>query len=70
MPARFFAAWQYPEAGWGLRVGRARSKPVAAQGGPWTFPKHTLEKAIEAAQALEEKNAGKPLKATDFAPLR
>jgi hypothetical protein len=42
---------------------------VAGQGGPWTFPKHTLEKAIEVAQALEEKNAGKPLKAADFAPL-
>lgn len=46
-----------------------RSKQAFAQGGPWTFPKHTLEKTIEVAQALEEKNAGKPLKATDFAPL-
>lgn len=48
---------------------RARSTQTAAQGGPWTFPKHPLEKAIEVAQALEEKNAGKPLKSADFAPL-
>ncbi len=48
---------------------RAHSTQAAAAGGPWTFPKHTLEKAIEVAQALEEKNAGKPLKAADFAPL-
>ena len=44
-----------------------RGRPPAS--GPWTFPKHTLEKAIEVAQALEEKNAGKPLKSADFAPL-
>ncbi len=48
---------------------RARAVQSGAPGGPWTFPKHTLEKAIEVAQALEEMNAGKPLKATDFAPL-
>lgn len=46
-----------------------RARKQAAQGAPWTFPKHTLEKAIEVAQALEEKNAGKPLKAADLAPL-
>lgn len=50
-------------------VRRLHSKHVLSQGAPWTFPKHTLEKSIEVAQALEEKNAGKPLKATDFAPL-
>ncbi len=48
---------------------RTESKQALPQGGPWTFPKHTLEKTIEVAQALEEKNAGKPLKAADFAPL-
>ena len=48
---------------------RARPTQAATPGGPWTFPKHTLEKAIEVAQALEEKNAGKPLKSADFAPL-
>lgn len=48
---------------------RPRPTQAAAQGGPWTFPKHNLEKAIEVAQALEEKNAGKPLKSADFAPL-
>lgn len=47
----------------------ARATASAAAGGPWTFPKHTLEKAIEVAQALEEKNAGKPLKSADFSPL-
>jgi hypothetical protein len=51
------------------RVRPARSVQAAAQGAPWTFPKHTLEKAIEVAQALEEMNAGKPLKAADLAPL-
>lgn len=28
---------------------------------PWEFPKRTLEDAIKIAQAIEEKNAGKPL---------
>jgi hypothetical protein len=51
------------------KSGPRRSTEGAAPGGAWTFPKHTLEKAIEVAQALEEKNAGKPLKAADFAPL-
>jgi hypothetical protein len=30
---------------------------------PWTFPKNTLEEAIKVAKAIEEKNAGNPLKA-------
>jgi hypothetical protein len=48
---------------------RQRATLSGAPGGPWTFPKHTLEKAIGVAHALEEKNAGKPLKSADFAPL-
>jgi len=57
------------KAGKGAKSGRRRSTEGAVPGAAWTFPKHTLEKAIEVAQALEEKNAGKPLKAADFAPL-
>lgn len=34
-------------------------KPAAL---PWTFPKNTLEDAIKIARAIEEKNAGNPLK--------
>jgi hypothetical protein len=33
----------------------------------WTFPKNTLEDAIRVAQAIEEKNAGNPMRATDLA---
>jgi len=32
----------------------------------WTFPKNSLEDAIMIAKALEEKNAGKPMPATDL----
>jgi hypothetical protein len=34
------------------------SKPIV-----WTFPKNTLEESIRLAQVIEEKNAGKPIKA-------
>ena len=34
-------------------------KPAAA---PWTFPKATLEEAIKIARAVEEKNAGNPMR--------
>jgi hypothetical protein len=34
---------------------------------PWEFPKNTLEEAIRLAQAIEEKNAGKPLDAATLA---
>lgn len=33
-----------------------------AKGKPWTFPKHTLEEAIQVAKAIEEKNAGNPMR--------
>ena len=29
---------------------------------PWTFPKNTLEDAIKVARAIEEQNAGNPMK--------
>ena len=30
---------------------------------PWMFPQNTLEEAISIAKAIEDKNAGKPMKA-------
>jgi hypothetical protein len=41
------------------KVKPAPKKPAAA---PWTFPKNTLEEAIKIARAIEEKNAGNPMK--------
>lgn len=35
----------------------------AMKGAPWTFPKHTLEDAIRIAKAIEDKNAGNPMRA-------
>src|SRR6266511_736063 len=35
----------------------------------WTFPKNTLEEAISLAQVIEEKNAGKPIKAEALAQI-
>lgn len=32
----------------------------------WTFPKNTLEVAISVARAIEEKNAGNPMRASDL----
>jgi hypothetical protein len=34
-----------------------------AKGKPWTFPKHTLEEALRVAKAIEDKNAGNPMRA-------
>src|ERR1043165_1044166 len=36
------------------------------KGKPWTFPKHTLEAAIEIPKAIDEKNAGNPMRAADL----
>jgi len=33
---------------------------------PWTFPKNSLEEALWIARTIEDKNAGKPTKATDI----
>ena len=34
---------------------------------PWTFPRNTLEDAIRIPKAVEEKNAGNPMRAADLA---
>jgi hypothetical protein len=36
---------------------------ASAKGTPWTFPKHTLEDAIRVTKAIEDKNAGNPMRA-------
>ena len=48
----------------------ATPKPTASaksKGKPWTFPKNTLEEAISVAKAIEEKNAGNPMRAPELA---
>ena len=45
----------------------ASSKAAAAKRVPWDFPKHTVEDSIKIAQAIEVKNAGKPLDAATLA---
>lgn len=47
--------------------GRAATKPAVGKRLPWDFPKNTLEDSIKVAQAIEEKNAGKPLDAPTLA---
>lgn len=44
-----------------------KSRARLAKGKPWTFPKNTLEEAIKVAKAIEEKNAGNPMRAADLA---
>lgn len=39
-----------------------KSSPPKPRGDPWTFPKNTLEDAIKIARAIEEQNAGNPMK--------
>jgi len=46
-----------------------KSRAASAQAQPWTFPKVTLERAIELAQVIEEKNAGNPIRAEHLAPM-
>lgn len=41
----------------------AKAREAEAKGQPWTFPKHTLEDAIRVAKAVEDKNAGNPMRA-------
>jgi hypothetical protein len=54
-------------------VGKAPKRPAKTRTPPptkaWTFPKVSLERAIDVAQAIEEKNAGKPLRSEDLAPM-
>lgn len=47
---------------------RAKAPKVASSKRvPWDFPKHALEDSIKIAQAIEEKNAGRPLDAETLA---
>src|SRR5690349_3628564 len=41
----------------------------STKGKPWTFPKHTLEEAIEVPKAIEEKNAGNPIHSMDLCKI-
>jgi len=52
-----------PSKGNSTRVARRTPKTTGAKGKPWTFPKHTLEEAIQVAKAIEEKNGGNPMRA-------
>jgi hypothetical protein len=52
------------------RLSKVPSKspgPESAKRKPWSFPKNNLEDAIRVAQAIEEKNAGNPMRAADLA---
>lgn len=42
---------------------RRAARQRALTKAPWTFPKNTLERAIGVAKAIEEQNAGNPMKA-------
>ena len=46
-------------------IKKAKAQIAKARGattGPWTFPKNTLEDAIVVAKAIEDKNAGNPMR--------
>ena len=52
------------------RTKKRKQPPKNADGAKrklWTFPKNTLEDAIQIAKAIEEKNAGNPMPAQDLA---
>ncbi|MET0792717.1 MAG: hypothetical protein ABW061_14450 [Polyangiaceae bacterium] len=42
---------------------RRRTVKKSARGPEWTFPKNTLEDPIRVARAIEDENAGKPMRA-------
>ena len=44
----------------GLKRGLTKPKKIAPL--PWTFPKNTMEDAIKIARAIEEQNAGNPIR--------
>ena len=50
------------EAGGQSSKKRGKAKP-AGKGTAWTFPKNSLEDALLVPRAIEEKNAGRPMKA-------
>jgi hypothetical protein len=43
--------------------GAIGTRKAAKTAAPWTFPKNTLEETISVAKAIEEQNAGNPMKA-------
>ena len=54
-----------------VKVKRAKTAKhettATAKGKPWTFPKNTLEQAVSLTKAIEDKNAGNPMLASDLA---
>jgi hypothetical protein len=50
-----------------VRAQLAATEKSRVRGKTWTFPKNTLQDAVRVAQAIEEKNAGKPMHAADLA---
>ncbi len=54
----------------GAEKGKAQKKAAKRlSSAEWTFPKVTLERAIDIVQAIEEKNAGRPIRAENLAPM-
>ena len=54
-------------AGEGSKASKARDKVKASPGKvAWTFPKNSLEDALLIPRSLEEKNAGRPMKAAQL----
>lgn len=51
------------------KSGKKKTNTTVALPPPWAFPKVSLEKAIEIAQAIEEKNAGNPIRAEFLSPM-
>jgi hypothetical protein len=47
--------------------GSATAKTSPGKGKPWTFARNTLEEAIRIPKAIEEKNAGNPMRASELA---
>lgn len=45
------------------RTGKKKRARNGAKTPPWTFPKNTLEDAVRIPQAIEQQNAGNPMKA-------
>lgn len=54
-----------PTVGAPKRVKKNKAE-VTTKKPPWTFPKNNLEDAIKVARAIEEKNAGNPMRASDL----
>ncbi len=50
----------------GKHRGSIKGKAPSGKGKPWTFARNTLEDAIRVPKAIEEKNAGNPMRASDL----